>query len=105
MAVTSCSVCAVSAARRSAARATWVRQILDDHSNIDVRFVLAQPSPSDRQAWDILRLAPLSREPLCYATQSVHAQEVPAKSMLDCKHIHAQQTCNAEITGQVLCAI
>ncbi|CAL8463468.1 g3002 [Coccomyxa elongata] len=50
VAVTSCSVCAVSAARRAAARSTWVRQIAEQNSNIDVKFVLAQPSPAGRKA-------------------------------------------------------
>lgn len=49
VAVTSCSTCNVSTARRSAARATWVKFLSDHHRNIDVRFVLAQPRPEDRR--------------------------------------------------------
>ena len=47
---TCCSASSVSAARREAARATWVGYILEWHNNTDIRFVLAQPAAKDRSA-------------------------------------------------------
>lgn len=47
---TCCSATSISAARRRAARSTWVQIVLDSTVNTDVRFVLAQPAPEARQA-------------------------------------------------------
>ena len=47
---TCCSASSASAARRHAARSTWLKLIPDSPVDTDVRFVLAQPAPEARQA-------------------------------------------------------